>query len=163
MVSAAPPVDDALVQGPQLSDVEVQQLRVLFDRFKEENDTLKTELVVNIMRRLGFNPTPAEIEQVNNLVDAAHGGIVVFDDVIKAVVFLRSLPKRDQEHFNQCFRLFDEGGRGLLTRDEFIRVMTTYGVKMTPEEAEQFVALAPVDGEGNVLYADLIAKLVVTE
>ena len=95
-------------------------------------------------------------------VDAAHGGIVVFGDVVKAVLFCRSLPKRDQEHFTQvcfhfvtictatgcltcgqCFRLFDTDSRGFLSRDDFIRVLTTYGAKMTQEEVRvgDFVSL----------------------
>jgi Ca2+-binding EF-hand superfamily protein len=56
----------------------------------------------------------------------------------------------DTREYAETFRLIDADGDGLITADEFVRLMQALGDDVTPEAAEQAVALMDVDGDGRI-------------
>lgn len=58
-----------------------------------------------------------------------------------------------------AFRVFDPTGSGYLHRDELKRVLTSYGEKLTPEEAEDLLSAADIDEKGRINYAKFAKKL----
>ncbi|KAJ8308951.1 hypothetical protein KUTeg_013825 [Tegillarca granosa] len=128
------------------------EFRVAFDLFDKDGDGfITTTEIASVMSSLGQNPTEAELDEMISSVDADDSGTIDFPE------FCLMMVKRMKVHgteieIKDAFRVFDRDGNGYIAADELRQVMTNLGEKMSNEEAEEMIAEADVDKDGQINY-----------
>lgn len=57
-----------------------------------------------------------------------------------------------EEELCQSFKVFDKDGNGFISASELHHVMTTFGEKLTKEDADEMVREADINGDGQINY-----------
>lgn len=104
-----------------------------------------------IMRRLGHNPTEAEILEMIKDIDKDGSGNISFNEF--AVLMSSKMKAVDtEEDVRDAFRVFDINGTGVLSALELRHVATHLGESLTEEEANEMIRVADLDGDGVINY-----------
>jgi Ca2+-binding EF-hand superfamily protein len=64
------------------------------------------------------------------------------------------------EQLNQAFDIFDEDRSGKISKEELVRAMLKYGEPITDSQAEEMVAEADKDGDGELDREEILSVLV---
>lgn len=127
---------------------------------KDQSGTIPTEMLADCLRMCGQVPLEAEIPKLQKDADLEGKGVVTFDDFWKALQ-LCLLEARTQHDLKEAFRTFDPDERSTISQHEMRYILTTMGDKLTDEEMNLFIEemKTEVDTEGNLVYLDVIQKL----
>lgn len=99
------------------------------------------------MRRLGQNPTEADLRQMINEVDADGSGTIDFAEFL--TLMARKIKTKDSEaEIIEAFKVFDRDGSGKISADELRQVMNNLGEKLSDEEVEDMIREADTNGDG---------------
>lgn len=83
-----------------------------------------------------------------------------FKDFVAMVKDIRATEGRPTlSAIEAAFRVFDPKGNGYLHRDELKRVLTSFGEKLSSEEAEDLLSVAETDDQGRINYTKFAKKL----
>lgn len=107
------------------------------------------------MRSLGQNPTEAQLHEMIREVDSNNSGNISFDEFLKLMVS-KLIKSECDEDLIEAFQVFDREGNGLISAQELRHVMTNLGEKLTPEEADEMIREADVDGDGQINYEEFV-------
>merc|ERR1712125_189784 len=117
------------------------------------NGTITTKQLGTVMRSLGQNPTPAELQDMINEVDADGNGTIDFPEFLSLQA--RKMKDTDtEEELVEAFKVFDRDGSGCISAAELRHVMTNLGEKLTDEEVDEMIREADVDGDGQINYEE---------
>ncbi|KAG8936690.1 hypothetical protein FRC02_000148 [Tulasnella sp. 418] len=128
-------------------NAEYKEAFALFD--KKGTGTVPREVLGDLLRALGQNPTQAE---VSDIVDGA-------PREVDYRTFLSILNRPDgfkpagtADEFVRGFQVFDKEGNGFIGAGELRYVLTQLGEKMTDEEVDELMKGVQVTPDGNVNY-----------
>merc|ERR1712002_383309 len=111
-----------------------------FNTIADRNGVIKTRELGIVMKTLGENPTPEEVQDMINEVDKEGVGIVKFPSFLTMMASkVDSLVAEDE--IREAFRVFDVDGNGFISRTELKNVMMNLGEKMTEEECNTLVEI----------------------
>ena len=128
----------------------------VFTRFDHDRSgTISAAELGDVLRFLGQNPLNFEVEQ---MVRAA---AVYGDGQIRFAAFLRlmELLPAPGDVIEECFRVFDQDGTGLISRDELSSVLLTQGETLSSDEFEAMMEFADKNGDGQIDYREFAALL----
>lgn len=139
-----------------MNDQKIAECREVFDLFDKDKDgSISTAELDEILRALGANPTPSEIQEMINEVDTDGSGKIEFQEFLD--LFSKKLKEPDtEEDLIEAFKIFDKDGNGVISADELRTVMKTLGEKLTTEEAEEMIKEADIDGDGFINYHEFV-------
>lgn len=141
---------------------EVREFKEVFDLFDEDRSGFisKKELG-KALRSLGANPTEAEIEEMMQEADANRDGVVDFPEYLVLMLSrLRSVRHlTDPKELRKMFRILDRESTGKILRQEFKRMMTTAGDRLSPEEVEEVLTHCDLDLDGNLDFHTFVKLL----
>ncbi|XP_077993810.1 calmodulin-like protein 4 [Glandiceps talaboti] len=102
------------------------------------------------MRSLGTNPTIVEIKEYLKQYDKGDGK-VHFDNFL--IIMHKQLKAEDpSKEILEAFRRTDKQNRGFIIAKEFKHIMTSFGEKLTPKEADELLKEAGIPQNGFVKY-----------
>lgn len=133
-------------------------MRTAFEIFdKNNNDVIDEHEFGNLIRAIGFNPSNREIEETLRKFDKNGDGVIDFQEFISMAKHFEGCSKDDMEQtLRQAFRVFDRDGNGYISTEELRYVVTTFGEKLTHEEAEELIAMFDKNKDGKLEYEEFV-------
>jgi len=112
-------------------------MKDIFDTYDTKNQGfIKTTLIGNILRTIGFNPLESDIQRATREVDPQKTDQLKFPEYVTAVL---SIPTAvTDKDIIPAFQVFDPDKRGLLEVDEILKSLTNVGEKLDQEEVTAF-------------------------
>ncbi|KAL1921925.1 uncharacterized protein VTP21DRAFT_10567 [Calcarisporiella thermophila] len=144
----------------KVTDEQMAEWKEAFSLFdKKGNGTVSTDLLGDLLRSVGQDPTQAE---VSDLVEQVGGkGVDIdFDTFLKVLNRPDGFkPAGTADEFIQGFQVFDKEGSGYITAGELRYVLTSLGEKLTDEEVDELLHGVEVDKDGRINYEDFVNML----
>ena len=142
-----------------LTEETINQFRYFFDLFdKDSSGSITTKELGTIMRNLGQNPSEEELKQMINEIDFDKNGVIDFNEFLYLMV--KKMNGNDtEEELLEAFKVFDRDGNGYVTSHELRCVMTTLCEETSPEEIEEMIKEADIDGDGQVDYQEFVKMM----
>ncbi|KAK3580768.1 hypothetical protein CHS0354_023057 [Potamilus streckersoni] len=143
----------------QLTQEQISELRQAFALFDKDGDgTVSTKELGTVMRSLGQNPSPQQLENIIREVDVDGNGTIEFDEF--CVIMSQKLNGTQSEYdVLEAFKVFDPEGKGYITSEHLRLIMTTKGEKMTEDEVDEMINDADADGDGHIEYDEFVKML----
>jgi len=137
-----------------------EMLTTVFRKFDAHgNGSVSGAELGNLMRSVGMFPTDDEVEDLLQHMDTDGEGGIELDEFLAHMADQIELRKKvDPEHdFKEAFQVFDKDGNGHVDSDELRRVLVECGrMKLTEEEADEFIGLVDADGDGMLDYSEFV-------
>jgi calmodulin len=140
------------------SDTQVEEYREAFSLFDKDGDgTITVVEIGTVLRSLGQNPTHEELNEMVAEVDEDGNGEVDFEE------FLELMAKKIQESSDdldilEAFKVFDKDGNGQISAAELRHVMHNLGEDLDPEEVNEIIREADLDGDGQIDYKEVCMR-----
>ncbi|PSC74754.1 Calmodulin [Micractinium conductrix] len=111
-----------------------------------------------VLKSLGQYPTPVELADLLQRMDANGNGVVDFDEFAEAMLGQAKDEETEQQlrEVQEVFALFDADGSGLLSVGELQRALRILGVRLSRPEAELLMQEVDADGDGEISCDELL-------
>jgi calmodulin len=142
-----------------LSEEKIAEFRAAFELFDRDRDgKITTKELGTVMKNLGQNPSETELEEMIKQVDLDGNGTIDFKEFLGLMV--RKMKDTDtEEELLEAFKVFDRDSNGFITSHELRHVMTNLGQSLSPEEIEEMVREADIDGDGQINYDEFVKMM----
>jgi calmodulin len=136
---------------------EWENFRNAFDAFDDNRDELvSVDVLGKLLRAVGFNPRPTEVEDMIEDIGARHFDFTSF-------LYLIACHGREADpeaELIDSFRTFDQDGTGTLTTAVIRKILENLNEPYQPDQIAELLAQAVVDQETDtVRYEDFVKLL----
>lgn len=112
-----------------------------------------------VMRKLGQNPTEAELIEMINTVDDNGDHEIDFEEFL--ILMKSRIGERDPEkELKDAFAVFDTDGSGSIDRKELKRLMKKLGQALSEAELDAMMDEVDTNGDGEISFAEFKAMMV---
>ena len=140
----------------QLTEEEIAQFKEAFTYLDvTQSDEINLKDLGTVMNALGKYPTPTELQDMINEVDADGNGTIDFPEFL-SLMARKKTQKDEEEELKEVFRVFDNG-HGVITPAKIKQVLSN--IHLSDEEINQMISEADKHGEGGINYEDYIAMM----
>ena len=142
-----------------LSEERITEFKAAFELFDKDRDgAINNKELGTVMRNLGQNPSEEELKQMINEIDFDKNGVIDFNEF--SYLMVKKMNGNDtEEELLEAFKVFDRDGNGYVTSHELRCVMTTLCEETSPEEIEEMIKEADIDGDGQVDYQEFVKMM----
>jgi len=137
--------------------LEVDDIKVLFGCFQlfdvKKQDYLIADEIDEVMRAMGFRPTPEELADLIEEIDEDGSGAIEFGEFAQLCAkFLVEDPDPEtmRAELKQAFRLFDKEATGFITMDTFKSILAEVDPKLTDADLDEIIKEIDEDGSGTM-------------
>lgn len=144
-------------EGAKLEDDQVAELQDIFRSFDCNKDGSLTQLELgSLIRSLGLNPSPEQLEALIQKADKNSNGLIEFSEFLELVEpdLLPAKSPYTEEQLKQIFKMFDRDGNGYITAAELAHSMAKLGHALTVEELTGMIKEADTDGDGCINFQE---------
>lgn len=124
-----------------------------FDAFDENrNDFIETADLGKLLRAVGFNPTPEEIEDMIEDVGSQRLDFSSF-------LYIASRHAREvepEQELIDAFRVFDKNGTGRLKTDTIRKILRNLKQPFTEDQIAELLGQATIDNQDCIKYKDFV-------
>uniref|UniRef100_A0A7N8XQL0 Troponin C, slow skeletal and cardiac muscles n=1 Tax=Mastacembelus armatus TaxID=205130 RepID=A0A7N8XQL0_9TELE len=134
----------------------VAEFKAAFDIFVQdaEDGCISTKELGKVMRMLGQNPTPEELQEMIDEVDEDGSGTVDFDEFL--VMMVRCMKDdskgKSEEELAELFRMFDKNTDGYIDLDELKMMLESTGETITEDDIEELMKDGDKNNDGKIDY-----------
>ncbi|MEJ1276631.1 sema domain immunoglobulin domain (Ig) short basic domain secreted (semaphorin) 3G [Cricetulus griseus] len=145
----------------QLTEEQKNEFKAAFDIFVlgAEDGCISTKELGKVMRMLGQNPTPEELQEMIDEVDEDGSGTVDFDEFL--VMMVRCMKDdskgKSEEELSDLFRMFDKNADGYIDLDELKMMLQATGETITEDDIEELMKDGDKNNDGRIDYDDLLS------
>jgi Ca2+-binding protein (EF-Hand superfamily) len=133
-----------------------KEFKEAFSLFDTDKDGFITSKELgDLMKKLGLNPTEAELQDMINEIDYDGSGTIDFEEFISLISRKMKEPGIENE-LMEAFKIFDQDGTGMITTNAFKKIIRDLSDKLTDTEIEDMLAEADPDADGYIKFEDLI-------
>jgi Ca2+-binding EF-hand superfamily protein len=144
------------MRGPVFAAEDRENFKNAFDAFDDNrDDVVSVEVLGKLLRAVGFNPRPDEVEDMIEDI-----GAPVFD--FNSFLYIVSLHAREADpeaELVDAFRVFDKTGSGLLKTDTVRQILRNLKEPFTDDQIDELLGRAEVDAEDSVKYEDFVTLM----
>uniref|UniRef100_A0A8C1LFJ4 Troponin C, slow skeletal and cardiac muscles n=2 Tax=Cyprinus carpio TaxID=7962 RepID=A0A8C1LFJ4_CYPCA len=132
------------------------KFRAAFDIFVQdaEDGCISTKELGKVMRMLGQNPTPEELQEMIDEVDEDGSGTVDFEEFL--VMMVRCMKDdskgKSEEELAELFRMFDKNADGYIDLDELKLMLEATGETITEDDIEELMRDGDKNNDGKIDY-----------
>uniref|UniRef100_G3PQV0 Troponin C, slow skeletal and cardiac muscles n=1 Tax=Gasterosteus aculeatus aculeatus TaxID=481459 RepID=G3PQV0_GASAC len=144
----------------QLTDEQKNEFKAAFDIFVQdaEDGCISTKELGKVMRMLGQNPTPEELQEMIDEVDEDGSGTVDFDEFL--VMMVRCMKDdskgKSEEELAELFRMFDKNTDGYIDLDELKMMLESTGEPITEDDIEELMKDGDKNNDGKIDYDEFL-------
>ncbi|GLD75506.1 troponin C type 1a (slow) isoform X1, partial [Lates japonicus] len=144
----------------QLTDEQKNEFKAAFDIFVQdaEDGCISTKELGKVMRMLGQNPTPEELQEMIDEVDEDGSGTVDFDEFL--VMMVRCMKDdskgKSEEELAELFRMFDKNADGYIDLDELKTMLESTGEAITEDDIEELMKDGDKNNDGKIDYDEFL-------
>jgi Ca2+-binding EF-hand superfamily protein len=121
--------------------------------------TIELHELQQVMRKLGQNPTEAELIEMINSVDDNGDHEIDFEEFL--ILMKSRIGERDPEReLKDAFAIFDTDGNGTIDRKELKRLMKKLGQALTEAELDAMMDEVDSDGDGVISFQEFKSMMV---
>jgi Ca2+-binding EF-hand superfamily protein len=144
------------MRGPVFAAEDRENFKNAFDAFDDNrDDVVSVEVLGKLLRAVGFNPRPDEVEDMIEDI-----GAPVFD--FNSFLYIVSLHAREADpeaELVDAFRVFDKTGSGLLKTDTVRQILRNLKEPFTDDQIDELLGRADVDAADSVRYEDFVTLM----
>jgi Ca2+-binding EF-hand superfamily protein len=137
------------------SEEEKKNFQNAFDAFDDDRDhVIPTTLLGKLLRAVGFNPYPEEVEDMIEDLTASEGSLD-----FKSFYYLLCAHARaayPEEELVDAFQVFDTSGEGRLSVDTIQNILRSLKQPFTEDQIAELLSQADVDAQSKVNYRDFV-------
>uniref|UniRef100_A0ABI8A9P0 Troponin C, slow skeletal and cardiac muscles n=3 Tax=Euteleostomi TaxID=117571 RepID=A0ABI8A9P0_FELCA len=147
-------------QVEQLTEEQKNEFKAAFDIFVlgAEDGCISTKELGKVMRMLGQNPTPEELQEMIDEVDEDGSGTVDFDEFL--VMMVRCMKDdskgKSEEELSDLFRMFDKNADGYIDLDELKVMLQATGETITEDDIEELMKDGDKNNDGRIDYDEFL-------
>ncbi|KAF3829072.1 hypothetical protein GH733_003336 [Mirounga leonina] len=136
------------------------EFKAAFDIFVlgAEDGCISTKELGKVMRMLGQNPTPEELQEMIDEVDEDGSGTVDFDEFL--VMMVRCMKDdskgKSEEELSDLFRMFDKNADGYIDLDELKVMLQATGETITEDDIEELMKDGDKNNDGRIDYDEFL-------
>jgi Ca2+-binding EF-hand superfamily protein len=130
-----------------------------FDAFDEDrDDRVAVDQLGKLVRAVGFNPLPEEVEDMIADIDEP-----AFDfDSFLYIIFRHSREADPEGELVESFKIFDKNGTGRIDVDLVRRILRNLKQPFTDDQINDLLGDDDIDtDQGTLDYAQLVKKMIV--
>jgi calmodulin len=121
--------------------------------------TIELDELKQVMRKLGQNPSEAELVEMINSVDENGDNEIDFEEFL--VLMKSRIGEKDPDkELRDAFAVFDSDGSGSIDRKELKRLMKKLGQKLSDEEVDAMMDEVDTNGDGEISFEEFKAMMV---
>ncbi|XP_071020833.1 troponin C type 1a (slow) isoform X1 [Oncorhynchus clarkii lewisi] len=138
----------------------VAEFKAAFDIFVQdaEDGCISTKELGKVMRMLGQNPTPEELQEMIDEVDEDGSGTVDFDEFL--VMMVRCMKDdskgKTEEELADLFRMFDKNADGYIDLEELKGMLEATGEAITEDDIEELMKDGDKNNDGKIDYDEFL-------
>ena len=142
-----------------LSEERITEFKAAFELFDKDRDgAINNKELGTVMRNLGQNPSEEELQKMIKEVDLNGNGVIDFNEFLYLMV--KRMKENDtEEELIEAFKVFDRDWDGYVTAHELRNVMTCLCEETSPEEVEEMIKEADIDGDGQRDYQEFVKMM----
>jgi calmodulin len=137
-----------------------ENFRHAFDAFDEDrDDRVAVEQLGKLIRAVGFNPLPEEVE---DMIEDIGAPTFEFDSFLY-IMFRHSREADPEGELVESFKVFDKGGTGRLELDLVRRILRNLKQPFTDDQINDLLGDGDIDLEidqGTLNYAKLVKRMI---
>ncbi|XP_043936338.1 troponin C, slow skeletal and cardiac muscles-like [Protopterus annectens] len=143
-----------------LTEEQKNEFRAAFDIFVQdaEDGCISTKELGKVMRMLGQNPTPEELQEMIDEVDEDGSGTVDFDEFL--VMMVRCMKEdnkgKSEEELAELFRMFDKNGDGYIDLEELKLMLESTEECITEDDIEELMRDGDKNNDGKIDYDEFL-------
>ena len=154
--------NDSNTDNNSLSEETKADYMDAFNMFDTNHDgTITSQKLGELMRKLGQNPTEADLIQMIEAVAKPGSKKIGFDEFVDMMEKKNNEEDTEVEIIN-AFRVFDTESNGLIFNQNLSHIIRTLGETLTDKEIEEIISEADVDGDGFINYEEFV-KLILNK
>ena len=151
--------DDSNSEIISLSEETKADYMDAFNMFDTNHDgTINSQKIGELMRKLGKNPTEAQLTQIIGNIAKNNSKQIVFDDFVELMEQKNKENDPEIEIINM-FQIFNKENNGLISNEELFHIIRTFGETLTDEEIQEIITEADVDGDGFINYEEFVRMM----
>merc|ERR1711936_54207 len=137
----------------------LQEYKDIFSFFdRDGGGSIGAEEFDQVMRTFGWEPKDEELKEMVSVIDQDGDGTISFNEFVWLMT--RDFNDSDiEDEIKDAFRMFDKDGNGFISSLDLMDIMTSIGEILSLEEAEELIAEADVDGDGNINYEEFVGTV----
>jgi len=135
------------------------ELKEAFDEFdKDGSGAISAQELLGVMRAMGQNPTEDEVLNLMLEADLDGNGTIEFPEFLE--LMKEKYGSDDQESdLREAFKIFDRDRDGFIDMRELKKVSMMLGTCLDPQEIDELMEEADVDGNGKIDYEEFVKML----
>ncbi|CAF89498.1 unnamed protein product, partial [Tetraodon nigroviridis] len=143
-----------------LTEEQKNEFKAAFDIFIQdaEDGCISTKELGKVMRMLGQNPTPEELQEMIDEVDEDGSGTVDFDEFL--VMMVRCMKEeskgKSEEELAELFRMFDKNSDGYIDLEELKAMLESTGETITEDDIEELMKDGDKNNDGKIDYDEFL-------
>ncbi|XP_037090477.1 calmodulin-2/4-like [Pollicipes pollicipes] len=149
-------------QSGTLVGDDLDSLRRQFDLLDTDEDgTISSEHLTNVLRSIELNITDTEMTDVMTKTDINGDGLITFDDFVNALARARRAEQvktayeRDMT-LRKTFQIFDRQNFGIIGPKDIWTVLKNLGKEFSLDEIEEMVEEVDEDGDSRITYPEFV-------
>ena len=151
--------DDSNSEIISLSEETKADYMDAFNMFDTNHDgTINSQKIGELMRKLGKNPTEAQLTKIIGNIAKNNSKQIVFDDFVELMEQKNKENDPEIEIINM-FQIFNKENNGLISNEELFHIIRTFGETLTDEEIQEIITEADVDGDGFINYEEFVRMM----
>jgi calmodulin len=139
-----------------LTESQIADFRMAFNVYdKEGKGEIPTSMLGTVMKNLGHNLKPEQLEECIEAVDGDGSGTVDFEEFL-ALMAKKTKEAEDEQELREAFRVFDKNNRGVIDVSDLKLIFQTLDPDMPDEEVDQIINEVDEDGSGTVDFEEFM-------
>jgi calmodulin len=128
---------------------------------KEGKGEIPSNLLGTVMKNLGYNLKPDQLQEAIEAVDSDGSGWIDFDEFL-ALMARKTKEAQDEQELREAFRVFDTKNKGQIETADLKVIFQALDPNMSDDEIDAIITEVDEDGsgtldfEGNVFLLSLI-------
>jgi len=145
-------IKDVVWARSNLGKAQIDEFKQAFDIFDEDGGgDISTRELGRVMKLLGQNPSPQQLQQIVLEVDQDGSGTIDFDEFLIMMVMQLEGDKKDDdvEELKEIFRYYDHDDDTFIDFQEFAQALKDCGADPVCEDWEAQYLFGEVDRNGD--------------
>ena len=116
---------------------------------KENKGEIPSSMLGTVMKNLGHNLKPEQLQEAIEAVDSDGSGWIDFDEFL-ALMAKKTKEAEDEQELREAFRVFDKNNKGVIETSDLKVIFKTLDPDMPDEEVDAIISEVDEDANGTV-------------
>ena len=139
----------------QMSADQIAELKAAFSAFDKDGDgSITIGELSDVLNMVGQHTSQEEVQAMISQADLDMNGVVDFPEFLALVANRMTNQEENENDLVEMFRYYDLNNTGFITASNLQFAMSRMGCKMSPEESDEMIREADLDGDGRLCYPE---------